>query len=75
MEIVTLGIAMGYIFVLAAGAFVALLALVWLFGEAPGEGTGTERGTVEVLLGDDRFGAGSVPSASVGTERSEDEAA
>lgn len=71
----TLGIALGYLLVLAAGAVVALLALVWLFGDAPGEGTRTGQETVEWLRSTDRFGTVSIPSASAGPEHSEDEAA
>ena len=70
-----MGIAMVYLLVLAAGFTGALLALVWLFGGAPGEGTGAEREAVEGSRSADRAGAGSTPAASVEPERSEGKAA
>ncbi len=75
LGIAALGIAMVYLFAVVAGFIGALLALVWLFGEAPGEGTRTGREAVGGLRSTDRFGAGGTSSASVGPERSEDEAA
>ena len=75
MGIAGLGIAVVYLLVLLAGAVGALWVLVWLFGEAPGERTRTGREAVEGSPGADRFGAGATPWASVGPERSEDEAA
>lgn len=71
LGIAALGIAMVYLLAVAAGFIGALLALVWLFGEAPDEGTRT----VERTRNTDRFGTASVPPASVGSEHSEDEAA
>ena len=70
-----LGIAMVYLLAVAAGFIGALLALVWLFGEAPDGGTGAGHETVEGLRSTDRFGAARILPASVGPERSEDEAA
>lgn len=75
MGITALGIAIGYVLVLTAGAVGALAVLVWLFGEAPVESTGTGRETMEVPPSDNRFGTESVPPASVGTGCSEDAAA
>ena len=66
---------MVYLLVVTAGFVGALLALVWLFGEAPGEGPRTGHETVERLQSTDRFGAASIPPASVEPERPEDEAA
>ena len=73
MGIAALGIAIVYLLVLVAVG--ALWVLVWLFGEAPGEGARTGHDTVERLRSTDRSGAGRVPPASVGPERSGDEAA
>ena len=70
-----MGIAVVYLLVVAAGFTGALLALVWLFGEAPGEGPRTGHVNVEQVQSTDRFGAASMPPASVGPERPEDEAA
>ena len=75
MGIASLGIAVGYLLILVAGAVGALLVLVWLFGDAPGEGTRTGREAVGGSPKAPRFGAGGTPSASVGPDRSEDEAA
>ncbi len=75
LGIAGLGIAVVYLIVLLAGAVGALWVLVWLFGEAPGEGTRTGREAVGGSPCADRFGAGRPPSASVGPDRSEDEAA
>jgi hypothetical protein len=75
LGIATLGIAMVYLLVLVALAVGALWVLVWLFGEAPGEGARTGHETVEGSRSTDRFGAGSMPPASVGPERSKDRAA
>ena len=75
MGIAGLGIAVVYLLVLLAVAVGALWVLVWLFGEAPGEGTRTGRETIGGSPSADRFGARGAPSASVGPERSEDEAA
>ena len=75
MEIAALGIAMGYLIVIVAGAVVALLVLVWLFGDAPGESTGTGHETVEGSPGTDRFAAARTPAASVEPERSKGKAA
>ena len=75
MEIAALGIAIVYLLAVAAGAIGALLVVVWLFGEAPGEGTRTGCEAVGGLRSADRLGAESAPSASVGLERAEDEAA
>ena len=75
MDIAALGIAMVYLLAVVAGFVGALLALVRLFGEAPDDGPRTGRETVEGLRSADRSGAASVPPASVGPERSEDEAA
>ena len=41
LGIAALGIAIVYLLVLVAGAVGALWVLVWLFGEAPGEGART----------------------------------
>ncbi len=74
LGITVLGTAM--VCLLATASFTgALLVLVCLFGEAPGEGTRTGQDIVERLRSTDRFGAGGVYPASVGPERSEDEAA
>ena len=75
MEIAALGIAMVYLLVLAGGAIVALLVLVWIFGEAPSEGTTTGGETVEGLPSTDRFEPTSTPPGLVGPERPENEAA
>lgn len=76
LGIAALGIAMVYLLVLVAVAVGALLVLVWLFGDAPGGGTGTGREeAVGEPWGADRFGAGGTPSASIGPDRSEDRAA
>lgn len=75
LGIAALGIAMVYLFAVVAGFIGALLALVWLFGEAPGEGTRSGHETGEGLRSTDRFWAGSIPPTSVGPDRSEDEAA
>ncbi len=75
MGIAGLGIAIVYLLVLLAGAVGALWVLVWLFGEAPGEGAGTGRETVGSSPSADRSGAEGTPSASVGPGRPEDEAA
>ena len=75
MGIAGLGIAVVYLLILVAGALGALLVLVWLFGEAPGEGTRIGHETTGGSPSADRFGAGEASSASVGPERSEDEAA
>ena len=74
MGIAGLGIAVVYLLVLLAGAVGALWVLVWLFGEAPGEGARTGR-AVGGSRRAERVGAGGTPSASVGPERSEDAAA
>ncbi len=70
-----MGLALIYLLAVAAGAVGALLVLVRLFGEAPGEGARTGHEPVGGLRGTDRFGAGGTHSASVGSERAEDEAA
>ena len=76
MGIAVWGIAMSYVFVLAAGFVGATLVLVWLFGEAPGEeSTRTEKETAEGFRSNGRLRAGSTPSGSVRTGRSEDAAA
>ena len=75
LGIATLGIAIVYLLVLVAVAVGALGVLVWLFGEAPGEGERTGHETAGSLRSADRFGAGSAPSASVGPDRSKDRAA
>ena len=75
MGIAGLGIAIVYLLILVAGAVGALCVMVWLFGEAPGEGTRTGREAVGGSPGADRVGAGGTPSASVGPERSEEDAA
>ena len=75
LGLAALGIAVVYLLILVAGAVVALLVLVWLFGDAPGEGTRTGREAVGGPRGAHRFGAGGTPSASVGPDHSEDEAA
>ncbi len=75
MGIAGLGIAVVYLLVLLAGGVGALWVLVWLFGEAPGEGARTGHETAGSLRSADRFGAGSTPSASVGPDRSKDRAA
>ena len=75
MGIAGLGIAVVYLLVLLAVAVGALWVLVWLFGEAPDEGTRTRREAIGGSPSADRFGAGAAPSASVEPERSEDEAA
>jgi hypothetical protein len=75
MGIAGLGIAIVYLLILVAVAVGALLVVVWLFGEAPGEGTRTGRETMGGSPSTDRVGAGEAPSASVGPDRSEDEAA
>ena len=76
LDIAALGIALGYVIVVAAGAVGALWVLVRLFGEAPGEATGAGGGgTIEGWRGAECFGAVSGPSAPVGLEPSRDEAA
>lgn len=75
MEIAALGIAVGYVIVIVAGAALALLLIVRLFGETPVESKETGLRTVEGSSGLDRSGAASTPAASTGPERSEDEAA
>ena len=69
-----MGIAIVYLLVVGAGFILALLALVWLFGETPGEGKRTEYETIERSRNTDRFGAANIPPAS-SSEYSEDEAA
>ena len=75
MGIAALGIAIVYLLVLVVGAVGALYALVWLFGEAPSEGAKIGREAVGGSPSADRFGAEGPPSAPVGPDRSEDEAA
>ena len=75
MGIAELGIAIVYLLVLVAVAVGALWVVVWLFGEAPGEGARTGREAVGGSRGAARFGAGGVPPDSVGPGRSGDEAA
>jgi hypothetical protein len=75
LGIAALGIAIVYLIVIAAGAVLALLALVWLFGEAPGESAGTGHEIVEGSSGRDRFAAARTGAASVEPERSEGKAA
>ena len=65
---------MVYLLVGGAGFILALLALVWLFGETPGEGKRTGYETIERSRYTDRFEAANIPPAS-SSERSEDEAA
>ena len=74
MEIAALGIAMVYLLVVGAGFILALLVLVWLFGETPGDRKRTGYETIERSRNTDRFGAANIPPAS-SSERSEDEAA
>jgi len=74
LGLATLGIAVLYLLVLVAVAVGALLGLVRLFGEPPGEGTSTGRETFGGSRGADRLGAGGTPSLSVGPGRPEDEA-
>ena len=75
MGIAGLGIAVVYLLVLLAGGVGALWVLVWLFGEAPGEGARSGREAVGGSRRAERDGAGGAPSASVGLERSEEDAA
>ncbi len=75
MGISGLGIAVVYLLVLLAVAVGALWVLVWLFGEAPGEGARTGLETSGSSPGADRFGAGAAPAVSVGPEPSKDRAA
>jgi hypothetical protein len=75
LGIAALGIAIVYLLVLVAGAVGTLWVLVWLFGEAPGEGARTGRETVGSLRSADLFGAEGPPSAPVGPDRSKDRAA
>jgi hypothetical protein len=76
MGIAGLGIAIVYLLILVAGAVGALWVLVWLFGEAPEEGTRAgHHEAVGGMRSADRFGAGGSPPASARPERSEDEAA
>ena len=75
LGIAALGIAIVYLLVLVAVGVGALWVLVWLFGEAPGEGARTGLETVgSSSRSADCFGAGSTPSASVGPGRSEGKA-
>jgi hypothetical protein len=63
LGIAALGIAIVYLLVLTAVGVGALWVLVWLFGEAPGEGARTGRETTGGSRSADRFGAGSTPSS------------
>ena len=75
MGIAPLCLALVYLLAVAAGFIGALLVLVRLFGEAPGEGKRTGHETAEGLRSTDRSRTLSIPPAPVGPERSEDEAA
>jgi len=75
LGIAALGIAIVYLLILVVGAVGALWVLVWLFGEAPGEGARTGREPVGSLRSADHFGAEGSPSALVGPDRSKDRAA
>lgn len=76
MGIAALGIAIVYLLVLVAVGVGALWVVVWLFGEAPGEGARTGLETVgRSSRSADRFGAGAAPSAPDGPDRSKDRAA
>ncbi len=71
-----MGIAMVYLLAVVAGFIAALLVVVWVFGEAPGESTGNGRETIGGSPSADGFGAVSTPSAaSVEPELSEGKAA
>jgi hypothetical protein len=67
LSITALGIAVAYLLIIVAGALGALLAMIWLFGDAPGRTTSTARETVKDLRNAGRF--------PVEPERSEDRAA
>ena len=75
MGIAGLGIAVVYLLILLAGAVGALWVLVWLFGEAPGEGARTGHETAGSSRSADRFGAQGPPSAPAGPDSSKDRAA
>lgn len=71
-----MGMALAYLLLVVAGAAGALSALVWLFQEDVPDANGrTERETYGGLQSADRSGSGRTASASVGSERWEDEAA
>ena len=75
MGIAALGIALVYLIVIAAGAVLALLALVWLFGEAPGESVGTGHETVDGSSGREAIAAARTGASSVEPERAGGKAA
>jgi hypothetical protein len=75
LSIVSLTIAVAYLFLIVVGAVVALLLLVWLFRDTPGIDRGTGRETFRNLRDADRFRSRSASSAQVGSERPKDEAA
>jgi hypothetical protein len=75
LSIAALGIALAYLFLVAAGAIGALLVLLWLFQDTPGTIEEVGREKIEGSRSVEPLGPVGVSSVSVEPERWEGEAA